>query len=318
MIISETQTFNQEKICSLIWQVIFVFILTFLAIFTVYSQQNPAPLNNENVITVDEIKDGEIFAFGKTVVVKKGVKGVLVFGGDLIVEGRIEEDAAVIGGSIIQKDQAFIGGDVIIFGGKYQHEKLEPLRNSDKETIMYAGYEEELRNITQNPTQIFSPQLTWSFLIQRLLSVIFWFLATLAVTTIAPGAVSRAVAGLQLSLLKIVGLGMLAFFVITIFVITSLSYLPTNFSGIIGIVSAITILLAYFFGRISLNVSLGKSLQKRILPERFQSESLAIFIGTIFWVGLLSIPYLGNVAVVLLFASSLGLIITARSNINWN
>lgn len=318
MTISETQTFTHEKICSLIWQVIFVSLFTLLGIFTIYSQQSAVPVNNENIITIDEIKDGEIFAFGKTVIVKKGVKGVLVFGGDLIVEGRIEEDAAVIGGSIIQKEQAFIGGDVIIFGGKYQHEKLEPLRNADKETIMYAGYEEELRNITQNPTQIFSPQLTWTFLIQRLLSVIFWFLATLAVTTIAPGAVSRAVARLQLSTLKIVGLGMFSFIVVTVFVITSLSYLPTNFSGIIGIVSAITILLAYFFGRISLNVSLGKSLQKWILPEKYHSESLAIFIGTIFWVGLLSIPYLGNVAVVLLFASSLGLILTARSNISWN
>lgn len=317
MIISETLNFNPTKICSTIWQIIFVSLLTVLGILAIYSQDKVINQTNENVITIDEIKDGEIFAFGKTVIVKKGVKGVLVFGGDIIVEGRIEEDAAVIGGSIIQKNDAFIGGDVIIFGGKYRHEKQEPLRNTGKETIMYAGYEEELRELTQNPMQIFSPHLTWSYFAQRILSIIFWFLATLLFTTVAPGAVSRAVARFQLSTLKIVGLGLLTFIVVTIFVITSFSYLPTNLSGIIGVLATLTILFAYFFGRVSLNVSLGKFLQKRLLPEKYQSESLAIFIGTIAWVAILSIPYLGNLAVVLLFAASLGLVITARSNTNW-
>lgn len=317
MTISQTFDYYPAKICSIIWQIIFVSLLTLILGYAIYSQQNVTPLNNENTITIDEIKDGEVFAFGKTVIIKKGVKGVLVFGGDIIVEGRIEEDAAVIGGSIIQKNDAFIGGDVIIFGGKYQHEKQEPLRNLGKETIMYAGYEEELRDLTQNPSQLFSPQFTWSYFAQRILSILFWFLATLVVTTIAPGAVSRAVARFQLSSLKIVGLGLLTFIVVTIFVIASFSYLPTNLSGIIGVLATLTLLFAYFFGRVSLNVSLGKIFQKRLLPEKYQSESLAIFLGTIIWVIVLSIPYLGNLAVVLMFAASLGLVLTARSGNTW-
>lgn len=317
MIISDTFNFNPTKICSLIWQIIFVSLVSVAGVLAIYAQQKAVTETNENIVTIEEIKDGEIFSFGKTVVIKKGVKGVLVFGGDIIVEGRVEEDAAVIGGSIIQKDEAFIGGDVIIFGGKYQHERSEPLRNAEKETIMYAGYEEELRDLTQNPMQIFSPKLTWSYFAQRLLSVLFWFIATLVFTTIAPGAVSRAVARFQLSTLKIVGLGLFTFILITISVITSFSYLPTNLSGIIGVLATLTILFAYFFGRVSLIVSLGKFLQKQGLAEKYHSETTAIFIGTVAWVAILSIPYLGNLAVVLLFAASLGLVITARSNINW-
>ena len=103
----------------------------------------------------------------------------------------------MIGGSIYQKENAFIGGDVIVFGGKYQHERAEPLRSPDKETIMYAGYEEELRSLTQHPAQIFSPALTWSYFAQRLLSTLFWFIISLFLTTIASGAISRAVARFQ-------------------------------------------------------------------------------------------------------------------------
>lgn len=317
MFISQTLNFNSEKICSFIWQIIFVSLLSLVGVFALYAQQSSINETETKTIIIEEVKDAEIFAFGKTVVIKKGAKGVLVFGGDIIVEGSVEGDVATIGGSVIQKDAAFIGGDVIIFGGKYQHEREDPLRNADKETIMYAGYEEELRDFTQNPTQIFAPQFTWSYFAQRLLSIIFWFVATIIFTTIAPGAVSRAITRFQLSTLKIVGFGLLTFIIVTIFVITSFSYLPTNISGIIGVLATVTILLAYFFGRISLNVSLGKYLQKRLVPEKYHSESLAIFIGTLVWVAILSIPYLGNLAVVLLFAASLGLVITARSNTNW-
>lgn len=313
----QTLVIPQQKICSIIWQVIFVILISLFGYLAIYSQQNNNSQTSENTIVIEEVKDGEVFAFGKTVIVKKGVKGVLVFGGDLIVEGKIDEDAAVIGGSIIQKNDGFIGGDVIVFGGKYQHDREQPLRNIGKETIMYAGYEEELRNFTQDPTQIFSPQLTWSYFAQRVFSVLFWFLITLLLTTIAPGAISRAVTNFKLSSLKIVGFGLLGFIAITIFVIISFSYLPANFSGIIGILSTLFLLLAYFYGRITLNVWFGKLLQKYLIPEKHNSETLGIFLGTLGWVLILSVPYFGNIAVVLLFAASLGLIFTTRSNNLW-
>lgn len=305
-----------SQIASLLWwQLGLALFIILLSFFSLFAQQNISLSNNELVI--DEIKDAEIFAFGKTVVIKKEAKGVLVFGGNVIIEGRVEGDVATIGGSVIQKENAYIGGDVIIFGGKYQHERAEPLREPDKQTIMYAGYEEELRNLTQNPSQIFSPQLSWSFFAWRLLSVLFWFIVSLLFITIAPGAISRAVARFHLSPLKIVGLGLLLFILMTLGVIASLTFLPTGFSGIISLMGFVLLSLAYFFGRVSLQVSIGKLLQKHFLAEKYHSESLAVFIGSLILVILLSIPYFWLLAVVLLFSASLGLVITGRTYNNW-
>lgn len=295
-------------------QVLFVFFLCSAFVFAIHAQTT---LTNENVLIIDEVKDTEVFAFGKTVIVKKEVKGVLVFGGDIIVEGNIEGEAATIGGSIYQKENAFIGGDVIVFGGKYQHERKDPLRSPGKETVMYAGYEEELRNLTQNPAQIFAPSFSWAYLAQRLLSSLFWFIIALFLTTIAPGAISRAVARFQISTLKIVGIGLLAFITITLGVITGFSFLPAYLSGIIGLMASLLLILAYVYGRVTLQVSFGKWLQKKLLSESNKSESVALLIGTLTWTLLTSIPYIGTLAVLLLFAVSVGLVITSRSTNSW-
>ncbi len=315
MVYSDALKINYPNSGLIIWQIIFASLLFLICFFSIHAQQIQTTENN--TIIIEEVNDGEIFAFGKTVIIKKSAKGVLVFGGDIVIEGRIEEDVATIGGSIIQKENAFIGGDVIVFGGKYQHEKSEPLRNPDKQTIMYAGYEEELRSLTQNPSQLFSPQFTWSFFGWRLLSALFWFIISLFFTTIAPGAISRAVARFQLSTLKVVALGFTFFVLMTIGVIMSFSFLPTNFSGIIGVMATILMFLAYVYGRVALQVSAGKWLQKQFLAEKYHSESLSLLIGSLAMTILLSIPYLWTFAVFFLFATSLGLVLTARSTKNW-
>lgn len=291
------------------------FFLSFFLFLTIYAQDGT--ILRDNLLIIDDVKDTEVFALGKTVIVKNQAKGVLVLGGDIIVEGKVTEDVATIGGSIYQKDNAFIGGDVIVIGGKYQSERREPLRNPEKETVMIASYEEELRNLMQNPAQIFSPAFTWAYLAQRLLSTLFWFIVSLILITIAPGAISRAVARVQLSTLKIVGIGFLAFIVTTTGVITGFSFLPSYLSGIIGLMATLMMILAYVYGRVALQVSFGKWLQKRVLAGRADSESVAVLIGTLMWTLITSIPYLGVLAVLLIFAVSLGLVITSCSPTNW-
>lgn len=288
---------------------------TLLLIFTIHGQTSSLQVTEDKLI-IDQ-QDAEIFAFGKTVIVKKHAKGVLAFGGDVIVEGRVEGDVAAIGGSVIQKESAFIGGDIIIFGGTYRPEARVPLRNEGKETIMYAGYEEELRDMMQNPAEIFSPQFSWSFLAQRILSVLFWFLISLALTTIAPGAVSRAVARFQLSTLKIAAIGGGGVLLMTFTVMVSLAFLPSYVGTIIGLMAFLLLVLAYVFGRVALQVSLGKWLQKRFLPDGRQSESVAIFLGALGLTLLLSLPYIWVLTVFAVWISSLGIVLTARSSGGW-
>lgn len=298
-------------------QILAGFIFVLIAVSTLYAQTSIATQSDEKTIIIGDAKDSDVFSFGKTVIVKEHAKGVLVFGGDVVVEGTVDGDVATIGGSIIQKETAFIGGDVIIFGGTYRHESANSLRNEGKETIVISGYEEELRNLTQNPSQLFAPSLTWGFLTQRILLLLFWFIISLVLTTIAPGAVSRAVARFQLSTLKVIAFGMVGFLVTTVGVMLSLSFLPSFVYAIVLLMAFLLLIVSFVFGRVALQVSVGKRLQKHLLPDNKHSETLALFIGTFVWTLLLSIPYFWTFALILLISASLGLVLTARSTNSW-
>lgn len=274
-------------------------------------------LPEENTVVVDDAPEMEVFSYGKTVIVKNRAKGVLAFGGDVIVEGTVYGDVAAIGGSVIQKEGAYIGGDVIILGGKYKPDSSAPLREAGRETVMYAGYEEELRDLSQNPASLFSPSFTLAFVAQRLLSVLFWFVVSLGLATIAPGAVSRAIARFQLSTVKVVAIGVAAFLATTIVVVGSLSVLPNYLSAVFGLMAFVLLMLAYVFGRVALHVSVGKLLQKYLLGEKNRSETLAILLGVVFWTILLSLPYVWTLALFVLFSAGIGLVLTARSQRNW-
>ncbi len=272
---------------------------------------------DEQTMTVENAPETEVISFGKTVIVKQSAKGVFVFGGDIIIEGRVEGDVGTIGGSVIQKKDAFVGGDVIVFGGSYKPEADKPLRNEGKETIMIGVFEEELRSLSQNPSELFSPSFSLAFFAQRALSILFWFVVTLGFATIAPGAVSRSIARVNLSALKVIGIGFFAFLVATIGIVASFSILPNYLSGILGLMSFVLLMLAFVFGRVVLNVSFGKLLQKYFLPNKNHSETLAIFIGVVVWTVILSIPYLWPFALLALFSAGIGLVLTARSPGGW-
>lgn len=316
MVFVQSGTIDTAQLSALTRRILFAALFSLILTLSVLAQTSLSQ-PDENTLIVNEAVEMNIFAFGKTVIIKKSAKGVLVFGGDVIIEGKVDEDVGAIGGSVFQKEGAFIGGDVIILGGTYRHESPTPLRNPDKETIMYAGYEEELRNLTNNPAQLFSPDLSWSFLAQRLLSVLFWFLISLALTTIAPGAVSRAVARFQLSTLKVFGLGVLGVFLTTFGILISLSFLPNYVGAIVGLMALAVLLLAYVFGRVALQVSTGKFLQKIFLSDNKQSETMALFIGSFVWALILSLPFIWTFAWVALLIASLGLVLTVRSSNGW-
>lgn len=291
--------------------------LIFLFQTTLLAQAQFSTTPDEKTMIVDDAPEMEVYALGKSVVVKKRAKGVLAFGGDVIVEGRVDGDVASIGGSVIQKRDAYIGGDVIVFGGAYKPEDEKPLREAGKETVMFGMFEEEIRNLANDPTQLFSPAFSLAFFAQRVLSVLFWFVISLGLTTLAPGAVSRAIARIQLSLVKVLSIGALAFVVTLIGVIGSVKVLPNYLSVTLGLMTFVLMMLAYVFGRVAVHVSLGKIIQKYLLSEKNKSETLAILLGVLFWTIILSVPYIWTIALFALFATGLGLVLTARSTTSW-
>jgi hypothetical protein len=259
----------------------------------------------------------KVIAISKNVVIKKHAKEVLAWGGDIIVEGTVDGDVAAIGGSVIQKEGSFIGGDVIVFGGQYRSEGQRVQRVEGKNTIMFGVFEDELRGMARDPAQIFSPKLSVAFLVQRILAVLFWFLVTMAAATIAPGALSRGVAGLRLSGLKITGLGAGGFLLTFIATVIGIGFLPEYLSAIVGLMGFILIMLAYGFGRVVINVLVGKFIAYRFFSAYKTSESIIILTGVILNVALLSVPYIWPLALFAFFAIGTGLVVTSRSVRSW-
>jgi hypothetical protein len=100
-------------------------------------------------------------------------------------------------------------------------------------------------------------------------------------------------------------------------VVGSLSLLPNYLSAILGLMAFALLLLAYVFGRVALQVSVGKLIQRRLLPERKRSETVAILLGATVWALILSIPYFWTLAIIGVFSAGIGLVLTARSKGAW-
>ena len=294
---------------------VLIFLLSSLSVFVFASPEVEISVSEDNLtVTVQNAPEQEVVVFGKSVIVKKSAKGVLSIGGDVIIHGRVEGDVAAIGGDVIQEENAYIGGDVFVFGGSYKPKNENPLREPGKETVMFGVLEDEIRDMAQNPSQIFSPSFSWSFLAQRIVVALLWFVVSLAFTTVAPGAVSRAVARISLSSLKVCAIGAGAFLFVTICIVGGALTLPTSLGVTVGAMGFLLLVLGYVFGRVALQVSVGKLIQKRFFPENSRSETLATLAGVLVWTALLSLPYVWIIALFSVFAFGIGLILTARPN----
>jgi hypothetical protein len=259
----------------------------------------------------------DVFGVGRDVRVRGEVKdGVLAFGGDVIVEGRVEGDVATVGGSVIQLDGSFIGGDVIVVGGEYRHGQGAS-RNPARWTMMVAGYEQELREMARNPASLLTPQFTVAFVGWRLLAILFWFVVSIALTFVTPGAISRAAARLQLTFARVALIGLLGAVVLGPGVGASLHVLPPLLGAVLVITALLLLFLSYLFGRVVIHAATGRWLQRVLLPEEKRSESIALLLGAAFWGILLALPYVWPFLVVAMVVVSLGLALTARYRLNW-
>lgn len=273
--------------------------------------------DDDSTVIVNNAPEQEVYVLGKSVVVNDRVKGVLAVGGDVIVNGRVEGDVATIGGNVIQKENGYIGGDIIVFGGAYKPEARAPLRELNKETVTFGVFEDELRSFGQDPSQLFSPSFSLSFIAQRIVVALLWFVISLVFTTVAPGAVSRAVSRINLSPLKVCGIGSGIFLLVSAILIGGAITLPSYLAATVVIMGTLLFVLSYVFGRVSLQVSVGKLIQKHLLSENNRSETLATLIGVLIWTLLLSLPYIWLIALFTVFTFGIGLIVTGRTPAKW-
>ena len=93
--------------------------------------------------------------------------------------------------------------------------------------------------------------------------------------------------------------------------------LPDYLSVTLGFMGSVLLLLGYVFGRVALQVSVGKLIQKHFLAETNRSETVAILIGVLVCTAILSVPYLWVLALFAVFTIGIGLVLTGRSNPTW-
>ena len=84
-----------------------------------------------------------------------------------------------------------------------------PLRSPGSQTIMYGGYEQELRTMIRNPKDLLSPHWSARSIGFRILAILFWFIVSLALTAAMPGTISRGITRLQLTSLRVALIGFL-------------------------------------------------------------------------------------------------------------
>ncbi|PYS22162.1 MAG: hypothetical protein DMF72_14450 [Acidobacteria bacterium] len=266
---------------------------------------------------IDGVVNTTVFGMGQSIRITGTVKeGAIAFGGDVIVEGEVDGDVAAIGGSVIQREGARIGGDVIVLGGIYHHGKAAPDRDPKSVTIMYAGYEDQLRRVMREPFSVLHPQLSAIFFGTRLLAILIWFVISLALTAAMPNTISRAVTRLQLTSLRVALIGFLGSVAITIGVLGSLWLLPSVVGAAISIMALLLAVVATVFGRVVIFAATGQWLQRHLLP-RVQSEAFILLLGVAFWIFWSSVPYVWPLVQAGLLVASLGLALTARYRIGW-
>lgn len=298
---------------------IFAMLMWVLLLFGVATVASAQSDHTENVVVIDGVNEGTVFGLGNSIRITGTVKqGAMGLGGDVIVEGVVEGDVATIGGSVIQRAGSRIGGDVIVLGGTYRADDTPANRNPAAKTMMYAGYQQELRDMMRNPTGLFTPRWTPAYLGTRLLVVLFWFIVSLAFTAAMPGTISRGVARLQTTSLRVAAIGVIGVVVLFIGVPLCLWIMPETIGVVIGLLALLLLFVAGLFGRVILYAATGRWLQRKYVPIGKNSEAVALLLGTGFWVLLTSLPYVWPVVGASILVVSFGLALTARYRVNWH
>ena len=292
---------------------LFALLLWVLVLVGVASAQNA-----KETLVISGSNEGPVVGIGKSVRITGSAQEAVSIGGDVIVEGVVDGDVAAVGGSVIQKAGARIGGDVMVIGGSYRAEDPHPNRKPEAMTMMYAGYEQELRNMMNNPTGIFSPRWTSTYLGTRLLVVLFWFLVSLGFTVVMPGTISRGVARLQLTSLRVATIGLIGLVVLLGVLPLCLWIMPQPVQVMVGLLALLLLLVSGVFGRVILYAATGRWLQRKYLAIGKNSEAVALLLGTSFWVLLTSLPYVWPFIAVFMLIISFGLALTARYRVGWS
>ncbi len=225
-----------------------------------------------------ETLDSDLVALGSNVVLQKDslVRGdVLVLGGNLQVQGRVQGDVAVLGGLLNLGPHAVVEGDVTALGARYQRAK---------EAQVYG------EEITQNTFPAFGGPSTWRSdrvwtttthpLVALFWGVLWWlgraFLwaaLALLVTLFIPRPVERTAQAALAQPAPALGLGCLTILVVPILLLL----LAITICGIpFALLGGLALFAAWALGIIALGQESGKRLAALLKQEWAPAVSAAL------------------------------------------
>ena len=257
--------------------------------YATQAQSPPLPQPSDSPYIVEGVSDTIVYSVGHSLQINGTVKnGAIALGGDLIVRGVVEGDVAAIGGSVIQLEGARIGGDVMVVGGAYHHVDQYPNRNPQAMTIMYAGYEQELRNIMRNPERSAGAEVVGG--------VYRFSFAGCALLVHSLAGFNGRHAGNNQSRHRATSTDKFASGAHRIHwrvgdrcgraVCAALSS-RRPISALLGLMALLLILIAALFGRVMIYAATGRWLQRKFLKVGRNSEAVALLPGTVFWITLI-------------------------------
>ncbi|MBI3949740.1 MAG: hypothetical protein HY314_04725 [Acidobacteria bacterium] len=292
------------------------FIFTFLVLLTsclpVSAQTSDSQSSEESVVIRQGETVSDIIIRGRRLDVLGRVEGsILVLGSDAIIEGQVQGDATAIGGSIIQRNRGFIGGDVIVVGGDYRRTANALPLNPESQTVVIREYGEYFRDAFQHPwRRMFIPQVTPLYIGQRVLGLTFYFLIALLLIALIPNQLTRAIQMLKRSYLSISLIGLIGVLLILVCMLLLVRSLPIEVAASITLFVSLILIGTYFFGSLAVHLLLGRWLQQLLRRGSERSNINALLYGLGASAIIFSIPVIGMLTALGLAILSFGIAVT--------
>ncbi len=247
----------------------------------------------------DEIVTDDVVIFGGDLVVKGKIYGdAVVFGGQCRVEGEVSGDIVMIGGSVLLGPEAEVNGDLVIIGGELEREPGAVIRG---EQVELAGL---FKDMGLPGLTLFGAGLGLIFWLSTF--VMFLFIALLA-AILFPNqleSVADLVRREPAPSLAAGFLGLLAAIVVIVVLAVTILGIP------VAILIAVGMVALQYFGRAAICLSIGRWIFDRTgIRWAFPFWAMAVGYLAIRLVEL--IPFVGGVVRLLLFIAGLGCVTLA-------
>ena len=251
---------------------------------------------------ISALDSQEIVKFGKDVIVEEweSVKSVVVFGGALTINGRVEEDAVAIGGSISLAPGAEVGGDAVVIGGTV----TKPTNAKITGDVVEIGGAWLGNSIKGAAAQ--TPLIAASFAI---LSAIAMLVLLVVLAALFPKQIEKALAVVEKEWLKSFGFGVLGLILIVpiiIGLIISLLGIP-----LIPIFFLIAV-AGYIMGYVVVAGCIGRRIFKSFKPKKAKPLALEVLLGAVVILLVGIVPFVGWLAKSLAILAGFGAVILTR------